>query len=169
MTPTAVLVGCLSLALCGVVGARSTSARPKANFDVRAVVAGPETLRVIAPDGRRLVVVDDDATVSEIPGVEATVTRVDDVSEAEAGPVGIAIAMAKPTLGVWQIETRVKNRGGVSVTFSVVEDSTCDVDDGVVLPANTWIRWRLTIGTRADGRCKIELRRTKSAKAGTTR
>jgi len=169
MTAAAVLVGCLTLALCGIVDSASTKARPEADFDVRAVVSGPDTLRVIAPDGRRLVVVDDDVTVSEIPGVEATVTRVDDVEEEEAGPAGIEIAMAKPTLGVWQVETRVKNRGGVSVTVSAAEDTTCDVDDGVVLPANASMRWRLTIGTRADGRCKIELRRTKSSKAGTTR
>ena len=84
----------LCLALCAACSSTSGGVRSNVNFDVYSVVTGPDTLRLTAPDGRRLIVVGDKVLVSEIQGVKAMVTRVDDVSEKEAGPAGIEISIA---------------------------------------------------------------------------
>jgi hypothetical protein len=151
--------------LCAVLGMSRPAQRKPVPFDVVMVTGGARTLRVTAPNGKRLVVVEDDVTVSEIPDVEATVTRVDDVTEESAGPAGTQIQMTHPMSGVWRIEMSTRRRSGISLTASAEGDSVCDVGDGMVLEANSSRIWRLEIATKAgDKGCVLSLRRVDATK-----
>jgi hypothetical protein len=112
-------------------------------------------------------VVDDDVTTSEIPGVEATVTRVDDVSEESAGPASVEVEMAHPVSGTWRVEISVRQLTGISLTATADADSMCEAGDGMVLEADGSRAWRLEIGSGGrNGGCRLDLKRVKKSKSG---
>lgn len=159
----------LCLALCAASGSTARGVRTNVNFDVHSVVTGPDTLLLTAPDGRRLIVVGDNVLVSEIQGVEASVTRVDDVSEEEAGPAGIEISITRPIRGAWLYEAKVRDATSVGISATADNDKACDLGDDILLAASSAQSWRLTIGSRHDGRCLLELHRVGSRQKASPR
>jgi len=148
-------------AAAGICGSPATVA-----FDVHMVAAGAQTFRLTAPNGKRLVVVDDDVTISEIPGVEATLTRVDDVSQDSAGPASVEVEMSHPASGTWRAEMSVQRLAGISLTATAEADSICEAGDGMVLEANGSQAWRLEIGSGGrNGGCQLNLKRVKKSKS----
>src|SRR2546425_7212492 len=122
-----VLPGVMGAALLGVWAAAGTCGSPATvAFDVHMVAAGAQTFRLTAPNGKRLVVVDDDVTISEIPGVEATLTRVDDVSQDSAGPASVEVEMSHPASGTWRAEMSVQRLAGISLTATAEAGSICE-------------------------------------------
>ena len=158
----------MGAALLGVWTAAGTCGSPATvAFDVHMVAAGAQTFRLTCPSGKRLVVVDDDVTTSEIPGVEATVTRVDDVSEDSAGPASVEVEMTHPLSGTWRIEVSVRRPTGMSLTATADTDSVCEAGDAIYLEANGSQAWRLEIGNGGrNGGCRLDLKRVKKSKSG---
>ena len=157
----------MGAALLGVWAAASTCGSPATvAFDVHMVAAGAQTFRLTCPSGKRLVVVDDDVTISEIPGVEATVERVDDVNEDSAGPPSVVAAMTHPVSGTWRVEVSVRRPTGISLTATADTDSVCEAGDAIDLEASGSQAWRLEIGSGGrNGGCQLDLKRVKKSKS----
>ena len=142
-------------AVVGVCAPPTTS-----DFDVLLTASAAGRFCLSSPNGKRLVVVGEDVTVSEIPGVQATVTSVDDVGDDSPGPAGIEVDMTKPLSGLWKIEMTARRRTGVTLVVTAETDSICQSGDALLLDANGVQAWRLDIGSGTEkGKCPVNLKR----------
>jgi hypothetical protein len=93
--------------------------------------------RLVDPAGRQMVVADDAITITDIPGVEAVVNRVDEIDSDEAGPAYVEVQMRRPSTGAWKLRALVPCESGASLTAYAENDSLVQVCDCIFGPSLT--------------------------------